>query len=179
MDWSWGRAAEIIGTISAFGVLGSLARASMGSWRGLRNPWVLGWLVLMVCSWLALGLLTGGALPLPSGERAVMLNVLLVVLMLACTTPLMAMWAGFRHQHRIDCRLGIFGREELTHKDSDAEAALIRAHVESIRDLDTLRAVQPIIAQTGGAPQFDWLTPEWLEERIEAIRLGRIGRTTG
>jgi hypothetical protein len=128
----------------------------------------------MICSWLALGLLTRGPLPLPFSERSIMRNATFVILMLAFTTPFMVMWAGFRHQHRIDRLLGIFGREELTHEDSDAEATLIREHVESIRDLEVLRAVQPVIARTGGAPQFVWLTPEWLEERIEAIRLGRI-----
>jgi hypothetical protein len=179
MDWSWGRAAEIIGTISAFGVLGSIARASMGNWHGLRNPWVIGWLVLMICSWITLGLLTGGMLPLPISERSVVRTVILVVLVLSLTTPFMAVWAGFRHQDRIDRILGISGREDLTHKRGDIEAALIREHVESIRDLDTLRAVQPIIARTGGAPQYPWLTPEWLEDRIEGIRLGRIDRMTG
>jgi hypothetical protein len=178
MDWSWGRAAELAATISAFGALASMARASMGSWRGLRNPWVRGWLALASCSILALVLLSGGVLPLPTIDRSILRNLLLVVMILALTTPFMAVWAGFRHQHRIDRILGVFGREEIMDADSDAEAALIREHAEALRDLDTLRELQPIVARTGGAPQYPWLTPEWLEDRIEGIRLGRIDRMT-
>lgn len=179
MDWSWGRAAEIAATLSAFGALASVARSSMGSQRGFRNPWVIGWLTLTLCLIVMFILLNTGVLRIPSSDRSIVRGFLFGSMLLAFITPFLAVWAGFRHQHRIDRILGVLGREEMMHDDSEVETALIREHVEGIRDLDTLRSLRPVIARTRGAPQYDWLTPEWLEERIEAIRIGRITRNTG
>ncbi len=174
MEFSFGRIPELAGMLTSVSAVAVFARAAMGSWRGLRNPWVIGW--MLVVALMAFAVLTFEMLPPFIRQATPVRAMFLGVVLLGVAAPWLALWAGLRHQHRIDRILGVIGREGVPNEASDVAAALIRHHVESIRDLDTLRRLQPAVARTNGAPQYDWLTPAWIEDRIEAIRLARIGR---
>lgn len=146
----------------------------IGGRRGLRNPWVYGPLFVSAGAFffgLYLAYLADhrppGSIHRPQNGPEMVVTAIVVGCIL--TGPIVAAIAGVRRGNRIDRLL------HLPEMRLDPEHALqdLNWHSERVRHLaetlvttDDLNALLPLVRQMDGAPGYNWLTEEWIRERI-------------
>jgi hypothetical protein len=134
----------------------------IGGRRAFRNPWVYGSLLLgLVGSAGLLGL--SSLLRDSSHELSDWLGDFSFALLLCGTGWAWA--AGMRRVEAVNKLLGDAAPDDANTKPYDAEADEMAVHMGPER----LAALHSLIAPLGGAPGYEWLTPEWVDARLERL----------
>ncbi|MES2306999.1 MAG: hypothetical protein V4558_15970 [Gemmatimonadota bacterium] len=160
----------------AAGIVLVVGVGMIGGRRGLRNPWVyipLSWSLTALC--FAFFMAYRNDLPDPGTTYHRLYafpGLFTFVVSSILVGPLVALWAGFRRGSQID-RL-IHAHEfpvdrEQFFEDAERYRDTVRARAIGMVTRADLEALLPLVRQTGGAPGYDWLTVDWVQEQLAAL----------
>lgn len=163
---------SFLGTAVAVWSAGAIWWTLIGGRRGLRNRWVWGLIVVGVLGLVAAFLEAfrqdrvheGLASPRPGGLTAI---IIIGGMSLAVIGLGWSVLAAIRRDRRIGMLLR-FPEMEID-PETAGDDDFIREQAEALALRPNMEALLKLIEPTGGAPEYDWLTPEWVREQLQVL----------